>query len=552
MALTINLKPKVHRKIWEPIFTFLPVTTAAGAHMTVDQNRCNSDDNGFYLTGVSSIFWFSPKHEAFGQLPNSGAAGTWGAGACSYFHPAGVSGTATAGTSTTLTTNQTIVRNLPGTRIRITGGTGAGQERRIAYNTLGANSVITVDTAWGTTPDATSTYTIYSGRLWVYVPGATSGLSYYDWALHTWTARSVVSGPAITANEGYLIGTPGFDSYYERGTASAGASTTLTDATRNWATDRWKFCIVQIVAGTGAGQFRYVTGNTSTILTVNTAWAVTPDTTSVYDITGFAGSISTAGSTSTTCVAAAGNAWATNMWANYQVRILSGTGAGQVRTIASNTSTTLTVSSAWTTTPDATSYFVIEGDENSIYFLGGAAVTLFKYSISGNTWATLTPGAARAAAPGAGASGNWIAQVEDFRWYNQLGTGQTQNGRYIYSFRGGATGTLDIYDIAGNTWVSGWAYGGSSAETFSTGTSSTDGEGDIYLQKDATGRLFEFDIANNELAPRPTNTTVQSTAISGKKLAMVKYRDDSNGKTLKWIYMLSNTSVQMHRLMEFS
>lgn len=554
MALTINLKSKLHRKIWEPIFTFLPTNAVAGAHMVVDQNRLNQEDCGFYVAGVSSIYWFSPKHEGFGQLPNSGSAGTFGAGACSYFHPAGPSGTASAGSATTLTTTFTIVRNLAGTRVRITAGTGAGQEAFIKNNTIGANSILTFDRTLGTAPDATSVYTIFSGRLWFYVPGATSGFNYYDWATNAWTSRSVVSGPAITANEGYLIGTPGLDSNWEKGTASAGAATTLTDASRSWEVDRWKFTIVQIVRGTGAGQFRYVTTNTSTQLTVNAAWTTTPDATSVYEIIGFAGGIASAGA-ATTLTNTSGANWATNMWANYQVRIVSGTGVGQVRTIASNTSGAtgvLTVSSAWATNPDATSYFVIEGDDNSIYFLGGAAVTLFKYSISGNTWATLTPGAARAVAPGAGASGNWIGQVEDVRWYGQLGTNQTQNGRYIYSFRGTAGGVLDIYDIAGNTWISGWSYGGSSGEVFGAGSSYTDGVGDIYVQKDATGRLFEFDVGQNELVPKPVNTSVQGAAVSGKKLALVKYRDDSNGKTLKWIYMLANTSAQMHRMMEFS
>lgn len=62
--------------------------------------------------------------------------------------------------------------------------------------------------------------------------------------------------------------------------------------------------------------------------------------------------------TSTTLVKTASD-WTTNAYANYQVRILSGTGVGQVRTISSNTSTTLTVSSSWSVTPDNTSVFGI-------------------------------------------------------------------------------------------------------------------------------------------------------------------------------------------------
>jgi hypothetical protein len=54
--------------------------------------------------------------------------------------------------------------------------------------------------------------------------------------------------------------------------------------------------------------------------------------------------------------------WAVNQWAggNYQARIVSGTGAGQSRIISSNTATTLTLTFAWTTIPDGTSYFAIE------------------------------------------------------------------------------------------------------------------------------------------------------------------------------------------------
>jgi hypothetical protein len=41
------------------------------------------------------------------------------------------------------------------------------------------------------------------------------------------------------------------------------------------------------------------------------------------------------------------------------VRIISGTGAGQVRSISANTSTQLTVSSVWGTSPDSSSFYVI-------------------------------------------------------------------------------------------------------------------------------------------------------------------------------------------------
>jgi len=45
--------------------------------------------------------------------------------------------------------------------------------------------------------------------------------------------------------------------------------------------------------------------------------------------------------------------------ASYTVRIISGTGTGQARSISANTSTQLTVSSAWVTPPDSSSLYVI-------------------------------------------------------------------------------------------------------------------------------------------------------------------------------------------------
>jgi len=54
-------------------------------------------------------------------------------------------------------------------------------------------------------------------------------------------------------------------------------------------------------------------------------------------------------------------AWTTNQWAGLTMRIIRGTGQGQVRTIASNTAQALTVTSAFVVTPDATSEYYIYG-----------------------------------------------------------------------------------------------------------------------------------------------------------------------------------------------
>ena len=562
MALTLNLRKKVHRKIWEPVFTPAPVSSAAGTIFVGDNLNLGQtqgilpdlpSDTGrqaYYGTGVSALYWYNKQEEAFGQLPNSGSAGTWGAGAAGFVHPAGPSFTASAGTTTSFTSTLTMTRNVAGYRFRVTAGTNRGLEGFIRSNGFGANAVFTTVDTYAAF-DNTSVIQLFTGRFWLYVPGATSGFNYYDYATNAWTSRSVASGPAITANEGNLIGTPAKETVVELGTASAGAASTLTDSTRAWEVNSFARRMVAIVSGTGAGQYRYVVSNTATILTVDAAWTINPDTTSEYEISGLWSDVASAGST-TNITAGTGTPWTASQWIGQQLRAVAGTGAGQTSVITANTTSALTFG-AVTTAFDATTRYVIEPDDNAFWFLGGAAVTLFKYSISANTWATITPGAARAAAAGAGTSGSWIANVPDIAWNGAGSTGGPggalrQNGRFIYSFRASAGSVLDIYDIAANTWYSGVTYAGATTETFTTGSTWADWNGTIYVQKDATGRFFMFNVAKNELTPLTTNNITQSTAVSGARLLFDKYYDPTSGKSLNFLTYLSNTSAQLQRM----
>jgi len=73
-----------------------------------------------------------------------------------------------------------------------------------------------------------------------------------------------------------------------KGLASAGGSTSLTLETshqNNFDIDYFKLCEVEILGGTGVGQRRKITASTKAgVLTVDSAWVVTPDSTSVYKI----------------------------------------------------------------------------------------------------------------------------------------------------------------------------------------------------------------------------------------------------------------------------
>jgi len=70
----------------------------------------------------------------------------------------------------------------------------------------------------------------------------------------------------------------------DSGTATAGASTTLTDGGKSWTVNAYAGFEVRITAGTGSGQWRTITSNTATVLTVTPAWTTTPDATSVYEV----------------------------------------------------------------------------------------------------------------------------------------------------------------------------------------------------------------------------------------------------------------------------
>jgi hypothetical protein len=77
---------------------------------------------------------------------------------------------------------------------------------------------------------------------------------------------------------------PGLMINGDRGIATAGAASTLTDSAKSWTTNVWADAWVRITKGVGIGQYRQIASNTSTVLTVDVAWDTTPTSTSEYII----------------------------------------------------------------------------------------------------------------------------------------------------------------------------------------------------------------------------------------------------------------------------
>ena len=458
-------------KRWTMLTTPAPVATAAPAF--VISSRLAQQRQLYMVSGTVHYLYY-PFEDAFIQIPSGAIAGTFVAGACGTSTAIGPSGTATAGTTTTLTTNLTLARSLAGYQIEITAGPGAGDVRTIAYNTVGTNGVITVTSAFSAAITSSSVYRLITPRYYVLGTGTLAAGSFrvYDFALNTWTSLSITGLPATWGTEGKMIATPSYgddgdELNFATGTATAGAATTLTNGAK---------------------------------------------------------------------------AWATNQWANFQIKIVAGAGAGQIRTIASNTGTVITVSAAWSTNPDATSQYHIEGNDDFIYLMGNNAVTLYRYSISGNTWTTLAPGAARAAAPGLAMSGHWVHSVtEDARWTDE---NSIINGRRIYSFRGGAGAVLDYYDIAANTWVSGVSYA-PGVETFTTGSKYVYSGNYIYIHKDATGRWFRYSVAQQSMVGWSTNVYPSGAAVIGDTAFDVVEPETG----IRFVQYILNTSTVVMRCM---
>jgi hypothetical protein len=199
--------------------------------------------------------------------------------------------------------------------------------------------------------------------------------------------------------------------------------------------------------------------------------------------------------------------------------------------------------------------FAIEGNDDAMYLLGNAAAAIYKYSISANTWTVLTPGTTRGGAMSSGGTADWIGVINDAEWQGipskaintSWPTAFKQGGRYIYSFRGAGTNTLDVYDIALNWWMNGVPYG-NQAETFNSGSCSVASSDYLYIQKESTGRVFRFDIIKLAIEPWVTNVYPQSTTLAGDKMFFSTYRDGAT--VVRWAYTLHHNRADLLRMME--
>lgn len=331
-------------------------------------------------------------------------------------------------------------------------------------------------------------------------------------------AMTLTAGPTLPAanNIGGSFIQPSDDVValeIDSGVATTGGSTTVVVATNETGTFGAGMLGLQlrVTSGSQNGQIRTISAvSAPTSLTLSSALpgALSAGDTFVVEAQR---NTATAGTTAT-LTAPSSVSWATNFFTNHDVIIVSGTGAGQRRRIASNTANVLTLAAAITgnnTTgnfsiaPGADSVFRIVPSKDFLYYQPGNGTALYKIDVAQTTGAAWA--AALAAAPAAIAGGGNTFYPAAYAPY------------FIIAFRGGATVNTYLYNIGLNSWSTLTTYGAS--ETFNTGASATmiPGKRKLLIQKEGATRLLTIDLTTGILEPFGTMPYAAPGAYDGKR-----------------------------------
>ena len=289
----------------------------------------------------------------------------------------------------------------------------------------------------------------------------------------------------------------------DSGYATGGTSATLVDSTKNWIGNQWAGYKMRIYAGTGFDHNDVtIISNTATTLNLSSP-GFTPDTTTKYNIMTTYGLLTAVGNVTNAVLTDTTKNWAVNMWAGKRVRINSGTGQGVEMSITSNTATALTLVGVYTTPPLAneSTYCILDIPQR-----------------------------------GTGSRIVWLEKLT------------SAPGRYIASLRGGASNTGDIYDITTELWALSYDLL-PQGETYTTGSMMCyDGANAFYIHKDATGRIYKFNLLTGDIEGAGTMPYGQGVATLGERMDIITTVDG-----LKYLYIMRHTGAatgtEMYRML---
>lgn len=289
------------------------------------------------------------------------------------------------------------------------------------------------------------------------------------------------------------------------GYATSGNSYSLTDETKNWINNQWQNYKFRISSGMGVGNEITITASTYNTLFYS-AQTFSPDSTTRYRVMDSFGLISAVTNTTNATITDGTKNWAVNQWAGRRIHITSGAGAGDEKTITSNTPNVLTLSGVFTNAPDANStYTILE-----VPARGAATTLLWTFGTSGNT---------------------------------------AERGRYIFCPRGGGSNLIDRYDIRKNEWDLS-THISPHTEIFTTGTMyAYDGENGIVIHRgDATStlRTFRINIDTLEVEGLGMPPYAHGTPLIGNRMEVLSTEDN-----LKYLYIMRHTGTEMWRTLLF-
>lgn len=488
MPTTLGFKDIIDLPEWRPLANALGVS-AAGACICSDQ-RNNEDRHPeiFLLRSQVLLDKYNVKNDEWINLASPALQAAIAAGeACVFVPHMGPQGLIGAGC-----TNQSIVIStaLPaavalnqlanrsdgrGFKIRIignsAGGSGLTEERLMVGNTGGTTPTIYLDSALTFVPANGDRYEILSGRVYLLSAGAIGAATwkYYDIATNSYTAQSQVNLPATIGTDSCLLSLSESHVPYDR--------------------------------APGDGFFGNLTATGSGVASL-TGQAIGGD-----------------------IVVLAGE------YRNFQIRIVQDvvipTAVGQRRRITTHTAGPSPVYTvvAWAVVPSADAIYVIENDSDKILLWSSAVTTTFNFNIAANTWDTVT----WAVRPSVMAVGCCAEQSYGIEPDAQ----RSQRHSYIYSIRGGAVSTIDLFDIAGaatGLWTGNIDYGNKGGTLFGAGTctaydGATKNGAYFYINISGTQRFTRFCMTTRMLEGYAYLEYAQGTAIAGDALCQTTYID---------------------------
>jgi len=403
MAITNNNKKFIDIPFWE-LLSQTPTASQAISCMTMSED---SNSRYLYYLSGTSFYRYDTQGDTWQQLATPSTAAVTFA-EMRHTKRRGFHGRVLAATSTSVTIPG-LKQTLDGSTLEILQGTGAGQNRTLTWasDTVYDSGVIT-GTTTSTLVDSTKKWkpNQYAG----YMVGITFGtdatqykkILYNDantlyiadvnlqphdpWNNQIYVAATPYALPVTTAglqamyeisastyNVSAWTTTPDMTSFFTTATggiyllSSAAAAPFLTLQYYDIAHDSWQTKTVPqslLLAAYGTDATMERTSKIGTALVTNLG-TVSGTTRTITD---------------------AGISLTPDRYNNHRIFITGGTGIGQSRRIVAHTATTFTVSRNWDVTPTTGSTYEIWPDYDKLYVAGGAASSMYAYSIETDNW----------------------------------------------------------------------------------------------------------------------------------------------------------------------